>query len=85
MPQHKSAIKRMRQNKKRRAHNRNRRSKMQTLIKNVLNSTDPAEAEKHLKEAASYLDRMTGKGVVHKNFAARNKARLTKHVNSLKS
>jgi small subunit ribosomal protein S20 len=83
MPQHKSAIKRMRQNEKRRNHNRVRRSKMRTLIKNVLTSTEKKEAEKHLKPAVSHIDKMTNKGVIHPNNAARKKARLTKHVNNL--
>ncbi|MCG8374665.1 MAG: 30S ribosomal protein S20 [Balneolales bacterium] len=83
MPQNKSAIKRTRQNKARNEHNSARRSKMRTLIKKVLVSTDKAEAEVALKEATQYLDRMSLKGIVHKNNAARKKARLTKYVNNL--
>ena len=83
MPQNKSAIKRTRQNKARNEFNSARRSKMRTLIKKVLVSTDKAEAEVALKEATQYLDRMSLKGIVHKNNAARKKARLTKHVNNL--
>ena len=73
----------MRQNEKRRNHNRIRRSKMRTLIKNVLSSTEKKEAEKHLKPAVSHIDKMANKGVIHPNNAARKKARLTKHVNNL--
>ncbi|MGB0346742.1 MAG: 30S ribosomal protein S20 [Balneolaceae bacterium] len=83
MPQNKSAIKRVRQNKVRNAHNTSRRSKMRTLIKKVLVETDKAKAENLLKEATSYIDRMSVKGIVHQNNAARKKARLTKHVNNL--
>lgn len=83
MPQHKSAIKRMRQNVKRRKHNNARRSKMRTLIKNVTSSTDKETAEKNLKEAVSFIDKLTTKGILHKNTAARKKAQLTKHVNNL--
>ena len=83
MPQNKSAIKRVRQNKVRNEHNTSRRSKMRTLIKKVLVETDKANAEVLLKEATSYIDRMSVKGVVHKNNAARKKARLTKYVNNL--
>ena len=83
MPQIKSAIKRTRQNEKRNAHNRTRRSRMRTLIKKVFSTTDKAEAEIALKEATSFIDRMSVKGVIHKNNAARRKAQLTKHVNSL--
>jgi small subunit ribosomal protein S20 len=83
MPQNKSAIKRVRQNKVRNEHNTSRRSKMRTLIKKVLVETDKANAEVLLKEATSYIDRMSVKGIVHKNNAARKKARLTKYVNNL--
>lgn len=83
MPQHKSAIKRLRQSKKRNAHNRARRSTMKTLMKSVLESTEKADAEKKLREAVSFIDRVSLKGILHKNTAARKKARLTNHVNQL--
>lgn len=83
MPQHKSAIKRVRQNEKRRKHNRSMRSKMRTLVSKVLEETDKEEAQVHLKEAVSYLDRISTKGIIHPNNAARKKSRLTKHVNNL--
>ncbi len=83
MPQHKSAIKRMRQNEKRRKHNNVRRSKMRTLIKKVTSETDKETAEKNLRDAVSYIDRLSTKGILHKNTAARKKAQLTKHVNNL--
>lgn len=83
MSRNKSAIKRTRQNIKRNEHNNNRRSKMRTLIKKVLGSTDKAQAEVAYKEAVSFIDRMSVKGVLHKNTAARKKAQLTRFVNSL--
>ena len=83
MPQHKSAIKRLRQDEKRKKHNNTRRSRMRTLIKNVLSATDKETAEKHLKEATSYIDKLTNKGIIHSNNAARKKAKLTRHVNNL--
>lgn len=83
MPITKQAIKRVRQAEQKRKHNRSLRSNMRTLINNVYDQTDKAEAEKALKEAVSYLDRMSVKGIVHKNNAARKKAQLTKYVNNL--
>lgn len=83
MPQHKSAIKRMRQNKKRKEHNNSRRSKMRTLVKKVLNSSDKEQAEKDLKEAVSLIDRLAVKNIIHPNRAARKKSQLTTHVNNL--
>lgn len=83
MPQHKSAIKRLRQNKKRNKHNRARRSKMKTLIKEVMSSTDKKTAEAKLKEAVSFIDRVSQKNIIHKKTADRKKSQLTRHVNNL--
>ncbi len=83
MPQIKQAIKRVRQAETRRNRNRARKSKMRTLIKKVFNATDKAQAEVHLKEAVAYIDKMSLKGIVHKNNAARKKSSLTKFVNNL--
>ena len=83
MPQHKSAAKRMRQNEKRRARNRDHRSRMRTLIKKLRATEDPQEARALLKDAKSYLDRLTTKGIIHANKAAHYKSDLERHVNAL--
>lgn len=83
MPQHKSAIKRVRQNEKRRKHNQPQRSKMKTLVKKALETTDKAQAQEAVREATSYLDKMAAKGLVHENFAARRKSKLAQHMNNL--
>lgn len=83
MPQHKSAIKRLRQSKKRNEHNRTRRSKMRTLTKKVTSTEDKELAEKYLKEAVSFIDRLSVKNVIHPNNAARKKSKLTSYVNNL--
>jgi len=56
---------------------------MKTLIKNVLETTDKEEAEEAFKKASSFLDKMASKNLIHKNYAARKKAKLSKHVNNL--
>lgn len=83
MPQHQSAKKRVRQNKKRRERNRTQRSKMRTLINNVMEATDKEEAQELFRKATSYLDKMAAKGIVHDNKAARKKSQMTKHINNL--
>lgn len=83
MPQHKSAIKRVRQNEKRRKHNQPQRSKMKTLVKKALETTDKEQAQEAAREATAYLDKLAAKGLIHKNFAARRKSKLAKHVNNL--
>ena len=83
MASHKSAKKRIRTTERRRNINKNNESKIKTLVKKTLNSTNKEEAEKTYKEAVSVLDKSVTKGVLHRNNAARKKAALTKHVNSL--
>ncbi|WP_069130253.1 30S ribosomal protein S20 [Rhodohalobacter halophilus] len=83
MPQHKSAIKRLRQSEKRKKHNNTRRSKMRTLTKKVLNESDKEKAQEYLNDAVSFIDRLSVKGIIHKNNAARKKSKLTNHVNNL--
>jgi len=83
MPQHKQAKKRVRQNKKRRKRNRQQRSKLRTLYKNVLQLDDKEQAQQKYNEAAAYLDKMSLRGRIHPNNAARKKSRMAKHVNNL--
>lgn len=83
MPQHKSAIKRVRQNEKRRRLNQPKISKMKTLVKKALGTTDEEQAREVVKEATSYLDKLAAKGLIHDNFAARRKSKLARHLNNL--
>lgn len=83
MPQHKSAIKRVRQNKKRREHNRTQRSRLKTLEKKVYEIEDKEKAEEAFREAVAYLDKMASKGIVHRNYAARRKSKLSNYINNL--
>jgi len=83
MPQHKSSIKRARQSIKRRLANREKRSRMRSLTRKVLEAQEKEQAETLLKDAVSYIDRMTVKGIVHRNTAANRKSTLVKHVNNL--
>lgn len=82
----KSAIKRARQNTKRRAHNASQRSNLRTHIKNVLkavDSGDAAKAQDSMKAAQKVIDKAVTKGIIHKNKAARAKQRLVAKVKAL--
>jgi len=83
MAQHKSAEKRARQSTNRRAVNRVAKSEMKTLLKNVRSEKDKEKAATSLKEAVSTLDKLASKGLIHKNKAANQKAKLTKLVNKI--
>lgn len=56
---------------------------MRTLTRKVMEAQDKEQAETLLKDAVSYIDRMTTKGIVHKNTAANRKSSLVKYVNNL--
>ncbi len=87
MANHKSALKKARQDEKRRLRNKAVRTRYRNLIKAVrlaLESGDAAQAEDALQKAAPYLQRAASKGVIHRNKAARHISRLTKQVEALK-
>jgi small subunit ribosomal protein S20 len=81
-----SAKKRARQSEVRRVHNASLRSRMRTAVKRVRKAIadgDKGAAQRELRAAASMLDSTAGKGIVHKNMAARNKSRLAAAVKSM--
>ena len=84
MPQHKSAVKRVRQSAGRAERNKNRLSRAKTLIKKLRSSKTKEEAGIALKNAVKYLDQLSANGAIHKNTASNQKSRLTKFVNKIK-
>ena len=76
----KSQIKRNRQNETRRERNKAVNSELKTRAKNVV--TEAGEgAEDAYRLAQKRIDMAVSKGVLHKNTAARRKARLARKVN----
>ena len=84
MDRHPQQIKRERQDIKRRARNVSNLSRLRTQIKNVLQSDDKNKAQEEYAKAVSYIDKAAGKGLIHKNTAARRKSQITRHINLLK-
>jgi len=79
----KSAVKRNKQNEKRRIHNRVYRGTARTYVaraKAAIAGKDLEVAEAATLEAVSALDKAAQKGVLHKNNAARRKSRLMKRL-----
>lgn len=79
----KSALKAHRQNVKRRTHNRELRSKLRTGLKAIraaLEGGKIEDAKALLGKTASLVDRMAGKGIIHRNTAGRYKSRLAARV-----
>ena len=83
MPQHKSAVKRLRTSKKQNAANRINRSTIRTLTKKVRESTDPAEGKSSLQLLLSRLDKAAKNGLLHPNQVARRKSRAQRFINGL--
>lgn len=81
MANHISALKRIRQNERRRVRNRNVRQAMRTKVKqarSTLQGNAPEAAKKDVIEAISQIDKAASKGVIHPRAAARRVARLSK-------
>jgi small subunit ribosomal protein S20 len=83
MPNNAAARKRMRQEQKRRLHNRSVKSLVKTQITKARTAVALDEnAEEAVRAAMSELDRAAKKGVIHRNNAARRKSRLMKQLNA---
>lgn len=84
MAHHKSALKRIRQNRKKRLYNRANKRLAKDVMKSIRNAKTFEEANELLKKAYKILDRISAHGVIHKNNAANKKSKLSKLVNTLK-
>lgn len=83
MANHFSALKRARQTEKRTAQNRANKSSFRTGLqkfRKALKSDDSAQAKSTFSETVSLIDKAVRQGVIHKNTAARYKARLSARV-----
>ena len=86
MANHKSAIKRIRQNAKRAARNRHVRTRMRTVIKafrSAVESGDVTVARQQLVAAEKSLRGAASKGVIPKSRADRSVGRLAKRLNAM--
>jgi small subunit ribosomal protein S20 len=83
---HLSAIKRARQNEKRRLRNLQIKSTAKSSVKKVraaIEKKDVEEAQKALAKAISLIQKAHSKGVFHKNTSARKISRMTRELNAL--
>ena len=81
-----SAIKRNRQNEKRRLHNRLFRGRARTEVKKArlaMESGELENAREATQQAIIALDKAAQKGMIHKKNAARRKSRLMKKLAAL--
>ena len=78
-----SELKRVRQSRKSNSYNNHYKSMMKTSIKKVLDSTSKDDATVLKNEAFKMIDKVASKGVIHKNKAANQKSRISRHLNTL--
>lgn len=86
MANHKSALKRARQNEVRRLRNKSVKTRIKNVVKDVQLSVSENSKEATLKKldtAKSNIDRAAQKGVIHKKTASRKISRLSKLVNTI--
>ena len=87
MATHASALKAHRQSLVHRERNRKFRSQLRGTLKQIRayiddpkNAAKGVEAKKQLNHAISLIDKMAGKGIIHRNTASRYKSRLSARV-----
>lgn len=83
MANHKSSIKRIRQEKKRTLHNKYYAKTMRNAVRKLRALTNKDEAVKLYPTVQKMLDKLAKTNVIHKNKAANIKSSLSVHINKL--
>ena len=83
MANHKSALKRIRSNEKRRVLNKYQHKTTRNAIKAIRLATVKAEAAAKLPTVISMIDKLAKKNIIHANKASNLKSKLTKLVAKL--
>jgi len=86
MPIIKSSIKDLRRTERRSAKNRAAQGKLRSTLKRAraaLAAGQTDAAQKAVGEALPVIDRAPGKGILHKNAAARHKSRLMRRLSKM--
>tara|TARA_B100000963_G_C22453400_1_gene592209 strand:+ start:54 stop:305 length:252 start_codon:yes stop_codon:yes gene_type:complete len=83
MANHKSALKRIRSNEKRRVRNRYQHVTTRNAVRRLRAMEDKKEAEELLPKVIGMLDKLSKKNIIHKNKAANLKSGLTRFVGQL--
>lgn len=83
MANHKSSLKRIRQEQKRRLHNRYYGKTMRNAVRKLRATTDKAEAVVLYPGVTKMLDKLAKTNVIHKNKASNLKSKLAIYINKL--
>lgn len=88
MANHKSALKRAKQNEVKRLRNKSFKTRIKKTVKEVrtaISANSQEQAQQNLVKAVSIIQKTTSKGIIHKNQAARKISRLARQVNNISS
>ena len=83
MASHQSALKAHRQNVQNRERNRQYRTRLRGALRSIraaIDAGNPADVKDALRDTVSLVDKMAGKGIIHRNTAGRYKSRLASRV-----
>ena len=83
MANHKSSLKRIRQDKVKTLHNKYYAKTMRNAVRKLRAMTDKDEAVKLYPEVQKMVDKLAKTNVIHKNKAANLKLSLCKHIGKL--
>ncbi|MCR5312631.1 MAG: 30S ribosomal protein S20 [Bacteroidaceae bacterium] len=83
MANHKSAIKRIRQNAKRNLHNRYYAKTMRNALRKLRATTDKAEAQAQFPKVQKMLDKLAKQNIIHWKKAANLKSGAAKYIAKL--
>ena len=83
MANHKSSVKRIRQEEKRRLHNRYYAKTMRNAVRKLRATTDKTEATSMFPKVQKMFDKLAKVNIIHKNKAANLKGAIQLHVNAL--
>ena len=83
MANHKSSVKRIRQEKKRAEHNKYYAKTMRNAVRKLRAMTNKEEAAKLYPTVQKMLDKLAKTNIIHRNKAANLKASLSRQINSM--
>lgn len=83
MANHQSSIKRIRQNEKKRVHNKYYARTMRNALKEFRALTDKKSAEEKFPKLTAMIDKLVKKNIIHKNKAANLKSKMAKQVSTM--
>jgi len=83
MANHKSALKRIRQNETKKLHNRYYAKTVRNAVKKFRSLTDKKEAEEQMPLLYAMVDKLAKRNIIHKNKAGNLKSKITKFAHKL--